>query len=135
MPPPYCVAPSQGIPLNYFATSSQLAALAATVAANGNSRIDSAFVAIDALNAQTASLRAQADRSLQYNAIAAAMKDAIPNTGDRFAIRLNAAGFDGYAAAAVGFSYNITDRARVSINYGQSRSQNIVSGGMNFSFH
>lgn len=71
----------------------------------------------------------------EVGAIAAAMRDAIPNAGDRFAVRLNMAGFENYAAGAVGVSMNVTDSLRLSLNYGRSSTQNIVSGGLNMSFH
>lgn len=48
---------------------------------------------------------------------------------------LNAAGFDGKSAGAIGFSYNFTDNVRLSIIYGQDRTQNVVSGGLSLSFH
>jgi hypothetical protein len=156
--PPYCVSPQQGIPLNHFATSSQVDSISGSLAANSaqinglagqinglsaaaaansnqinaiNSRIENAFAAV---GGQVAYLNTQIDRSLELVAVAAAMKDAIPNAGDRFAFRINAAAFSGQAAGAVGFSYNLNDSARVSVNYGQGRSQGVVSGGLNFSF-
>jgi len=66
-------------------------------------------------------------------AVSAAIQDAIPNSGDRFAFRINAAGFSGTVAGAVGASMNFGKRARLSFNYGQARSEQIVSGGLNFS--
>lgn len=94
----------------------------------------SAFASSSALQSAVATLTDQVNKSLEIGAIAAAMKDAIPNPGDRFAIRLNAAAFSGEAAAAIGFSYNLTDSMRASFNYGQGRSQSVFSGGLNFSF-
>jgi len=84
--------------------------------------------------ATTGQLNGMVAKSYDLSAVSAAMKDAIPNSGDRFAIRLNAAGFEGYAAGAVGVSWNVTDSARLHLNYGQGRSQGIVSGGLNLSF-
>jgi hypothetical protein len=89
---------------------------------------------IESINNQISALNSQIAKSLEIGAIAAAMKDAIPNSGDRFAIRLNAAAFNGQSAGAIGFSYNLNDMARVAVNYGQGRSQSIVSGGVNLSF-
>jgi len=86
------------------------------------------------LDAAVTNINSRIDQAMELSAIAAAMKDAIPNPGDRFAVRFNAAGFDDVLAGAVGVSYNLTERARVSVNYGQGESQSIVSGGMNFSF-
>jgi hypothetical protein len=86
------------------------------------------------LQAEINALNAQTSRAFELIAVAAAMKDAIPNAGDRFAVRLNAAAFNGQAAGAFGVSYNITDSARLSLNYGQGASRAIVSGGLNLSF-
>ena len=130
----HCINPDNGIPLNYFAT-------AATVNALGG-RIDAAFAAttaafntqVAALNTQVAALNRDVSRSFEIGAIAASMRDAIPNTGDRFAIRLNAAGFQGYAGGSVGVSMNLTDSVRLSANYGRGATQNVVSGGVNISF-
>ncbi|HEX4998943.1 MAG TPA: hypothetical protein VFY29_12000 [Terriglobia bacterium] len=73
-------------------------------------------------------------RALRLTAISAALQDAIPNGDDRFAIRLNAAGFRDYVAGAVGFSANIGRATRFSVNYGRTTGENAVSGGVNFSF-
>jgi hypothetical protein len=86
------------------------------------------------LRAEIDTLNSQMSRAFELIAVAAAMKDAIPNAGDRFAIRINAAAFNGQAAGAFGVSYNITDSARLSLNYGQGASRAIVSGGLNLSF-
>jgi hypothetical protein len=112
---PYCVSPQQGIPLSYFATSAQLSSITTS--------------------AQLNSINSQISKALEIGAISAAMGDAIPNPGDRFAFRINAAGFNGEAGGALGLSYNFTNNARLSINYGQGRSQSVVSGGLNLSFH
>ena len=47
---------------------------------------------------------------------------------------MNAAGFSGEFAAAVGFGYDLAGRARVLVNYGRGRSENVFAGGVNFSF-
>lgn len=112
----YCLSDLQGIPVSYFATSASMISL--------NNQ----------LNSLSTQMRSQFSKAFELSAISSAMGDAIPNPGDRFALRINAAGFNGEAAGALGLSYNITDSARLSINYGQGRSQSVVSGGMNFSF-
>ena len=110
--PPGCYTGLLYVPLSSFGTSA------------GGAGFESRF---NLLSAEVA-------RATELAAVSAALKDAIPNAGDRFAIRLNAAGFNGHFAGAVGASYNVSDRARVSVNYGQGRSQSIVSAGMNLSF-
>jgi len=127
----HCISPENGIPLNFFATAG--AANAAAVNALGG-RIDAAFAAVATLNTQVTNLNREVSRSLEVGAIAASMRDAIPNPGDRFAIRLNAAALDGYAGGSLGISMNVTDSVRLSANYGRGATQNVVSGGVNISF-
>jgi hypothetical protein len=116
-----------GIPLSYFATAASVANL--PTAASVTNQINSE---IGAINSQ---MNSQLSRAFQLAAIGASMGDAIPNPGDRFALRLNTAGFSGQAGGSVGFSYALNNTARTSINYGQGSSISVVSGGMNFSFH
>ena len=73
-------------------------------------------------------------RVAEISAIAAAMQDAVPNPGDRFAIRLNVATTEEDFAGAIGLGVNLTDRARFSFNYGRGETQNVFSGGLNLSF-
>jgi hypothetical protein len=121
--PSYCLNPQVGIPLNYFATSGSVSSLSA--------RLDAATAAF---SSQIAALDNRISGAYDVATVAAAMRDAIPNQGDRFAIRLNAAAMNGYAAAAIGFGVNLTDSARLAINYGRGRTENMVSGGVNLSF-
>ena len=86
------------------------------------------------VNNRLATIEDDLGKALEGAALAAAVKDALPNPGDRFALRFNAAGASGEFAGAVGFSYNVAERTRVHINYGRSASENAVSGGVNLSF-
>jgi hypothetical protein len=86
------------------------------------------------VNNRLATIEDDLGKALEGAALAAAVKDALPNPGDRFALRLNAAGAGSEFAGAVGFSYNVAERTRVHINYGRSASENAVSGGVNLSF-
>lgn len=72
--------------------------------------------------------------ALESAMIAAAMGDAIPNPGDRFALRFNMAGDGEYYAGAVGFGFNANENVRLNLNVGQSESKTIVGGGFNLSF-
>lgn len=128
-----CVGPGSGITLAGLSSALGLSTL--------NQKIDGSFAAIadlnnrmHVINAQIASMNADLTRSLEIGAIAASMRDAIPNLGDRFAVRLNVAGFNGYAGGSVGVSMNVTDSVRLSANYGRGTTQNVVSGGLNISF-
>ena len=107
------------LPVSGFASTSDMTSLRA--------RVDAAFTAFG-------QVQQQADTALEVATIAAAMRDAIPNHGDRFALRVNAAAMDGRMAGSIGASMNISDSTRLSINYGRGATQNIISGGMNFSF-
>jgi len=77
----------------------------------------------------------QLDQANELAVIAAALKDAIPNDGDRFALRTNMAASNGTAAGSMSFSANVSQSVRVSLDYGRSQNQQIFSGGVNFSFH
>jgi len=153
-PDGFCVSERQGIPLNALATTTQLNALSTridnlvtTLSTLGpqlqafNSRltalesqiggINSTLVTIDS---HLTSIDDDLSKALEGAALAAAVKDALPNPGDRFALRLNAAGAGGAFAGAVGFAANVAERTRIHVNYGRSESQNAVSGGVNLSF-
>jgi hypothetical protein len=147
----FCITERNGIPLNILATVTQLNAL--------TDRIDTLTSSFSAFGSQLSAFSARLTSELSsFNsrltsideslvnieddlsdaiegvAMAAALKDAMPNAGDRFGLRLNAAGFSGEFAGAVGFAANVAERARIHVNYGRSRSQNTVSGGVNLSF-
>jgi hypothetical protein len=134
----FCVSPDRGIPLNFFTNAVNFQPQIDQI----NNRLSVMDQQISVINnrlsvmdQQISVMNGQVSRLFELTAISAAMKDAIPNYGDRFAIRINAAAFEGQGAAALGFGYNVTSSVRASLNYGQSRSQGIVSGGLNFSFH
>lgn len=115
-PTGFC-ANAVGINLNAFSRASDVATQFAGVNAQ-----------FEALNAKTAKL-------FDLTATAISMRDAIPNAGDRFAVRLNMGGFEGRLAGSIGASANLDDSIRFSANYGQSSSESAFSAGMNFSFH
>jgi hypothetical protein len=150
----FCITEGQGVPLNAFATTTQLNALA--------SRIDGAITSLAGLGAQfstfdarltalsgqlgtinghltsiddhLASIDSDVSKAFELAAVSAALKDAVPNSSDRFALRLNAAGFSGEFAGAIGVSANFNRMTRVLFNYGRGSSQNVFSGGVNLSF-
>ena len=154
----FCITEGQGIPLSAFATTAQLDALSGriddlltTFTGLGNqltarlSAFDARLTAfgtqlgalntnLEAVNAHLASIDDDLSKALEGAALASALKDAIPNADDRFALRLNAAGASGEFAGAVGFAANLAERTRVHVNYARSRSENAVSGGVNLSF-
>lgn len=63
------------------------------------------------------------------------MHDAIPDPGDRFAVRLNSATANGIAAFGGSASANLGSGLRASINYAGAHNQSAISGGLNFSFN
>jgi hypothetical protein len=91
------------------------------------------------LDTQVSSLQTQlyqqAIRANELAVIAGALRDAIPNAGDRYAFRVNLAGAAGQAAGGVSFSANLDESFRASLNYGHGQRQNMFSGGLNFSFN
>lgn len=87
------------------------------------------------INNEIAAINSQIRDSISFTAAVGAMHDAIPLPGDRFAVRLNTAAVDGVVAGGFSASANVTDHFRASFNYGGTRGQNVVSGGLNFSFN
>jgi YadA-like membrane anchor domain len=161
-PDGFCITERAGIQISTFATVTQLNALSTrlddvitmlTVLGPQLSSFDARLTSLSnqvgtvsnqigtinntlvAMDSHLASIDKDLSKALEGAALAAAIKDALPNPGDRFAVRLNAAGAGGEFAGAVGFSYNVVERARIHVNYGRSESQNAVSGGVNLSFH
>jgi hypothetical protein len=108
------------------AFDTRLTALSNQVGAINNTLVD--------VNNRLATIEDDLGKALEGAALAAAVKDALPNPGDRYALRLNAAGAGGEFAGAVGFAYSVAERTRIHFNYGRSASQNAVSGGVNLSF-
>lgn len=106
-----CISSRFGIPLNYFATKADLAGLATPTAVLQDIR-----------------------RSAELAVIAAALKDAIPNAGDTFAISINGAAGGDVFAGAIGLGLNVSDFARLNLNYGQAASTSMVTGGVTLSF-
>ena len=153
-PDGFCVSERQGIPISALATTTQLNALTTrvdnlvttlstlgpqlqafgarvTALENQIGAINNSLVTI---NSHLTSIDDDLSKALEGAALAAAVKDALPNAGDRFALRLNAAGAGGEFAGAVGFAASVAERTRIHVNYGRSESQNAVSGGVNLSF-
>lgn len=80
-------------------------------------------------------LTAGINQADQIAVISAAMKDAVPNDGDRFALRTNVASWNGQFAGSISFAANVSDHVRLSVDYGRGQNQNMFSGGVNFSFN
>ena len=149
-----CITEGAGIHINALATVTQINALSTridglvtTLSTLGpqltafGARLTTLEGQVGAINSnlvevnnRLATVEDDIGKALEGAALAAAVKDALPNPGDRFALRFNAAGASGEFAGAVGFSYNVAERTRVHINYGRSASENAVSGGVNLSF-
>jgi hypothetical protein len=150
----FCITEGAGVPLGAFASTTQLNALSTriddlltTFAGLGTqltafeARLNTFATQIGAINTNLEAITGQLQtinedlgKALEGAALASALKDAIPNEGDRFALRLNAAGASGEFAGAVGFAYAVQERTRVHVNYARSASENALSGGVNLSF-
>lgn len=113
----------EGIDINQFAnatsTNASLAQLSSSLAS---------------VQAQLAVQNRSVFKLYDLVAVSAALQDAIPNQGDRFALRINMGGYQGHVAGAIGGSININEMLRLSVNYGLGRHEDMISGGMNFSF-
>ena len=86
------------------------------------------------MNNQIAALTNLMRQNTSFAAAVGAMRDAIPNADDRFAVRINTSSVGNAVGGGFSASANLDDRVRASVNYGGSRGQNVVSGGLNFSF-
>jgi hypothetical protein len=120
-----------GINIQNFAQASTVAAQGAQI-----SSLTSEFAHLQSdLSSFSTAFSSRLQQANQLAVIAGAMKDAIPNDGDRFALRINMAADDGIAAGSISFSANVTNSLRLSVDYGRSQNQNMFSGGLNMSFH
>jgi hypothetical protein len=110
-----------------------------------NTSVSQLGAALSATNTKLGALQSEVNESIaeenrSFNrvydlvAVSAALKDAVPVDGDRFALRINMGGYQGHFAGAIGGSVNISDRVRLSVNYGHGKSEQMFSGGLNFSF-
>src|SRR5579871_1620323 len=70
-----CVGATQGVPFSFFAASDSVTSQFASL----NSQLANEFTNMDA----------QLKQNLEYTSAVAALKDAIPMPGDRFALRIN----------------------------------------------
>jgi len=113
------------------AASSGITALNAHV-----SSIDTRLAGLDSqISQMLAAFSVDIKQANELAVVAAAMKDAIPNNGDRYAFRMNMAARDGNAAGSVSFSANVSNSLRLSVDYGRGQNQSMLSGGLNFSFN
>ena len=133
-----CVDPTLGIPLSTYATSTSVAGQFA--AANGqitglNGSLATVNGQIGTINGQIAGLNSGLHRQTSFAAAVGAMRDAIPNEGDRFAVRGSFASVGSAVGAGFSASANLNRQLRASVNYAGSRGESVVSGGLNFSFH
>jgi hypothetical protein len=122
-----------GLVTSLAALGPQLTALDSRVTAL-STQVGNLGAALDTVNGRLATIEDDLGKALEGAALAAALKDALPNPGDRWALRGNVAGAGGEFAGAVGFAYAVAERARIHFDYGRSSSQNAVSGGVNLSF-
>lgn len=79
-------------------------------------------------------MRRDFDRLAQGIALASALTVMPPNPGDRFALTVSGAGFDGRGAGAISGTYRVSEDVLVFGGYARSADQNLVKGGATFSF-
>ncbi len=58
-----------------------------------------------------------------------------PNPGDRYSVTFSGAAFNSNGAGSVSLAYRLTDQSMAFAGYARSRTQNVVKGGVTFSFH
>jgi hypothetical protein len=100
-----------------------------------NGQLANQATQVAALNIQATDLVKQLANAHAYVAAVGAMHDAIPDPGDRFAVRLNSAEVNGVVAAGFSASANLGNGFRASITYAGASGGSAVSGGLNFSIH
>ncbi|WP_162241571.1 YadA-like family protein [Methylobacterium sp. Leaf117] len=67
-------------------------------------------------------------------ALSSALTIMPPNPGDRFALTVGGAGFNGRGAGAITGTYRVNESMMVFGGYARSETQNLVKGGATFSF-
>lgn len=75
-----------------------------------------------------------ADRFREGIALAGAINVLPPNPGDRFAVSFGGAGYDGSGAGSVAVSARINESTIAYVGYARGATQNLVKGGVGFSF-
>lgn len=75
-----------------------------------------------------------ADRFREGIALAGAVNVLPPNPGDRFAVSFGGAGYDGVGAGSVAISARINEDTLAYVGYARGPTQNLVKGGVGFSF-
>lgn len=68
-------------------------------------------------------------------AMASAIEILPPNPGDRFAINVGGAGYNGQGAGSVSVTIRVADNVLGYVGYGRSLNQNLVKGGLSISIH
>lgn len=75
-----------------------------------------------------------ADRFREGIALAGAINVLPPNPGDRFAVSFGGAGYDGTGAGSIAISARINENTLAYVGYARGPTQNLVKGGVGFSF-
>lgn len=68
-------------------------------------------------------------------AMASAIEILPPNPGDRFAVNVGGAGYNGQGAGSVSVTVRVADNVLGYVGYGRSLNQNLVKGGLSISIH
>lgn len=74
------------------------------------------------------------DRFREGIALAGAINVLPPNPGDRFAVSFGGAGYDGAGAGSIAISARLNDNTIAYLGYARGPTQNLVKGGVGFSF-
>jgi hypothetical protein len=134
VPSGFCLD-ARGINLNTFARAQDVGAQFTSV----SSQLTGMFSQINALTSQLNGFQisqiAMNAKVLDLLAVTTSMRDAIPNAGDRFAVRVNMGGYEGHVGGSIAASMNLDDSLRLSADFGQGHSYSAFSAGLNFSFN
>ena len=118
---------TSALPLGAFASQADIQALSARIDA-GNGPASAALVTI------ASRLDRLADRFHEGIALAGAVNVLPPNPGDRFAVSFGGAGYDGAGAGSVAVSARLNESTIAYVGYARGPTQNLVKGGVGFSF-
>ncbi|TGD93440.1 hypothetical protein EU555_33360 [Methylobacterium nonmethylotrophicum] len=76
----------------------------------------------------------QAERFREGIALSGAITILPPNAGDRFAVSVGGAGYDGTGAASISVAARITADTLAYVGYARGPTQSLVKGGIGISF-
>jgi hypothetical protein len=116
--------------LGSFASANDVQALSQNID-NSNQNIQNQLYQVYLSNQ---SIQNELSRLSEGVALASALTILPPNPGDRYNITFSGAGYNLKAAVSVSGSYRFNEQALLFAAYARSQTENLVKGGVSFSF-